>query len=175
MFSYHPTVILRHKKENLKKCSLRGLEKVPEFHFFTYPKGTLPDVNNYLILDIEAKEELSLNDAHCGLLLIDGTWRYAEKMIGHLTSPLNKRRLPSGFITAYPRKQTLCPFPEEGLASVEALYIAYKLLGRDVEGMLDDYYWKELFLNRNKLMLSKSLTNKLDGLLFRGLGVIITS
>lgn len=155
MFSYHPTVILRHKKENLKKCSLRGLEKSEEFQFFTYPQKTLPNLNNYLILDIEATQELSLEDAHLGLVLIDGTWKYAEKMIADLPNPLIKRSLPKGFLTAYPRKQTLCPFPTEGLASIEALYIAYKLLGRKVDGLLDDYYWKEPFLTKNELILSK--------------------
>jgi pre-rRNA-processing protein TSR3 len=35
------------------------------------------------------------------------------------------------------------------LASIEAIYIAYWILGRDVTGLLDNYHWKDLFLQKN--------------------------
>ena len=67
---------------------------------------------------------------------------------------IEKRCIPGGFRTAYPRRQNDCPNPEEGLASIEALYIAYILMGRDPTGLLDNYHWKDLFLEKNRKLLS---------------------
>lgn len=201
MFYFSPTLILRHRKENLNKCSLRGLENRKEIQFFTYPQEKLPSLRGYLLLTLEApilrgvdsfrfdrvkalgiedlerghisqscplrdlqsasaftqvktKEInspqyiLTKEDAHLGILLLDGTWTYAKRMLDQLPKenlPVF-RSLPSHIRTAYPRKQTGCPNPEAGLASVEALYVAYKILGRETEGLLDNYYWKEKFL-----------------------------
>lgn len=139
------TVILRHRRENLKKCSLRGLEVHPDLLFYTYPVDPLPDVSNYLLLKVGAPL-LTEEDAHRGLFLIDGTWRLAQIMERQLPWKLEARSLPSHYRTAYPRKQTHCPDPNQGLASVEALYIAHLILGRSTENLLNAYYWREQFL-----------------------------
>ncbi len=150
MFLFPPTIILRHRRENLKKCSLRGLETRPDLHFFTYPKEELPSLAGYVLLTLDAPP-LSREDAHLGLFLIDGTWRYADTMFRQLKKPhlFEKRSLPSHYHTAYPRRQDDCSEPSRGLASVEALYLAYQLLGRDPAGLLDHYHWKEEFLKHN--------------------------
>lgn len=147
MQTFPPTVIIRHRKENLKKCSLRGLEPREDLLFFRYPTDQLPPVEGYLMLSLDAPP-LTVADGKHGLLLIDGTWRYAEKMTHWVEGrvPLIKRSLPTHYRTAYPRKQEDCPDPERGLASVEALYLAYKILERDTEGLLDHYHWREDFL-----------------------------
>ena len=153
---FPPTLVLRHRKENLKKCSLRGLESRNDFHFETYPLSSLPDLSGYIVLDLDAPP-LSEADKNAGLLVIDATWRYAGKMIQQLepmTRHLPKRSIPNHYRTAYPRCQQDCPNPECGLASIEAIYIAYYTLGRDVFGLLDNYYWKNEFLNKNKLIAS---------------------
>jgi pre-rRNA-processing protein TSR3 len=144
-----PTLIYRHRRENLKKCSLTGLEKKPGFHFFTYPKQTLPPLNHFIVLTLNAKV-LTKEDEGFGLVIIDGTWRLAQKMISHVEGG-HYRSLPKGFKTAYPRRQEDCPNEEEGLASIEALYIAHLILGKKTEGLLDNYYWKENFLRINHL------------------------
>jgi pre-rRNA-processing protein TSR3 len=148
----HPTIVIRHRRENLKKCSLRGLETRADFRFFTYPDCIykLPDLSSYVVLDIEG-QPLSEKDNKKGLILIDATWRLADKMTKQLTELLNvpKRSIPSGFTTAYPRRQQDCKDPSAGLASIEALYIAYKLLGHDANTILDTYYWKDQFLQKN--------------------------
>jgi pre-rRNA-processing protein TSR3 len=41
--------------------------------------------------------------------------------------------------------------PGNGLASVEALYLAYHLLGRPTEGLLDHYHWAVEFLRINNM------------------------
>ncbi|MEC7840448.1 MAG: hypothetical protein VX777_10460 [Chlamydiota bacterium] len=152
MQTFPPTVVLRHRKENLKKCSLRGLESLEDFLFFTYPRDLLPDLNGFILLDMDAPA-LSQADCDRGLFVLDGTWRYAQKMYEN-TSGLDvlvKRSIPSHYKTAYPRKQEDCPDPERGLASIEAIYISYFIMGRDTEGLLDQYHWKDRFLEINNL------------------------
>lgn len=150
MQTFPPTIIIRHRKENLKKCSLRGLESRDDLHFFRYPTDPLPPVEGYMMLALDAPP-LTAADHECGLLLIDGTWRHAERMTAWVEgkASLMKRSLPAECRTAYPRRQEDCPDPERGLASVEALYLAYTLLGRHTEGLLDHYYWRDEFLRIN--------------------------
>ncbi|NGX62797.1 MAG: hypothetical protein KR126chlam6_00197 [Candidatus Anoxychlamydiales bacterium] len=148
----YPTIIIRHKKENLKKCSLRGLEKRENICFYSYPlKNELPDFSNYFLLEMNAPE-LKAQDQDKGILLIDSTWKYLAKILKILPENIEKRSLPKNYISAYPRKQTMCTDPIRGLASIEALYLAYMLTKRDITGILDNYYWKEQFLSINKLL-----------------------
>ena len=146
MSSFLPTIILRHRKENLKKCTLRGLEVRGDMQFFTYPKDSLPKLTNYISLDLDGPP-LSPEDNSYGLFLIDATWNYAKVMAKTLPHPIITRSLPAHIKTAYPRRQTDCADPTRGLASIEAIYIAYSLLGRDTTGLLDSYHWKEQFLS----------------------------
>ena len=154
MQTFPTTVILRHRRENLKKCSLRGLEEREDCDFYTYPKHQLPDLTGYILLSLDAPP-LTKEDAEHGLFILDATWRHAATMHKQVAqkSGLIKRSLPSEWRTAYPRRQEDCPDPERGLASVEALYIAYTILGRDTAGLLDHYYWKESFLEINDSLL----------------------
>lgn len=55
-------------------------------------------------------------------------------------------RLPDGVKTAYPRVSKIADNPDGGLASVEALYLARRLLGDDDPTLLDAYYWRDEFL-----------------------------
>jgi len=125
--------------------------------FFTYPKDLLPDLSSYILLTIHAPP-LTATDNMYGIFLIDATWKYAQTMFQQLEKPplFQERSLPNGFHTAYPRRQEDCSDPTRGLASVEALYIAYRILGRDATGLLDHYYWKEAFLKNNETLI-KSL------------------
>ena len=147
-----PTIILRHRRENLKKCSLHGLEQRTDIRFYTYPKDALPSLNNYILLTLNAPP-LSAEDASSGIFVLDGTWRHSETMFQQLSLPhlFKCRSIPPHFQTAYPRRQEDCSEPTRGLASIEALYIAYHLLHRPVEGLLDHYYWKNSFLYKNSL------------------------
>ncbi len=153
MQPFPPTVVIRHRLENLKKCSLRGLETRSDFVFLTYPYSLLPNLQNYIILTLNAPS-LTLEDAPHGLLILDATWRYAKKMI----KPLEQqpqflyRSLPTHYRTAYPRRQQDCPDPERGLASIEAIYLSYQILQRETQGLLDAYYWKEQFLYINQII-----------------------
>ena len=145
-----PTLILRHRRENLKKCTLTGLEKRADCLFLTYPQDPLPDLTSYCLLKVGAPP-LTLADNTKGVFLIDATWRLAQIMEKNLKVAIAVRSLPPHYRTAYPRRQTDCPNPQEGLSSLEALYLAYLILGRSVEGLLDHYHWKDAFLCRNAL------------------------
>ncbi|OGN61672.1 MAG: hypothetical protein A3F40_03820 [Chlamydiae bacterium RIFCSPHIGHO2_12_FULL_27_8] len=147
-------LILRHKKENLKKCSLKGLEKDSRFIFLTYPKDTLPDLSDYLLLKVDGEKELSVEDSNKKIFLIDSTWRYLDKILKTISQNIQTRSLPKNFVTAYPRVQTGCIDEERGLASIEALYISFFLTKKDYKGLLDNFYWKEKFLELNRVRLS---------------------
>lgn len=133
------TIIWRHRKERLSKCSLHGLEGREEIQFFSYPDEKLPEMEGFVLL---APDGDPLQSAE-GILLLDGTWRYAAKMEAAAPN-LPHRSLP-GWKTAYPRRQD----EKAGLASVEALFAAYHILGWDEGGLLDHYHWKERFLEIN--------------------------
>ncbi|CRX38410.1 DTW domain-containing protein [Estrella lausannensis] len=143
-------IIIRHRRENLKKCSLRGLESRSDLRFFTYPRDQVPDLTGFLLLSFEGKP-LSTEDRDRGIVVVDGTWKLAQAIYKNTPSlhQLEKRSLPLHFITAYPRRQDDCDDPDRGLASVEALFIARTLQGRDSSGLLDHYHWKEKFLTLN--------------------------
>lgn len=147
-----PTLIVRHRRENLQKCSLRGLEGREDLKFFAYPfQSNALEVKRHVMLVMEGAPLLTSSDAEFGILLIDSTWRYLPKIVRAIDERAfcEKRVLPFGHRTAYPRKQEECVDKERGLASIEALFIAYHILGRNVEGLLDNYHWKEDFLKKN--------------------------
>ncbi len=143
------TIIFRHRKENLKKCSLQPLIGRPDLRFIPYPlKAEIQIPPNTFLLSFDGPP-LTPEDNDANLILIDATWKLAahmEKGLAPLISHLPKRSLPPSARTAYPRRQTDCADPERGLASIEALYLAYVALGRSTEGLLDHYYWKGQFL-----------------------------
>lgn len=154
------TIVVRHRKENVKKCSLRYLEERQDFIFYSYPLKDPLVLKNHFVLTLEAPP-LSKKDLHLGIFLLDATWRYAAQMGKKLLShPSICRSIPPEFRTAYPRYQTDCPNPMQGLASVEALYIAYSILERDTTGILQHYYWKEKFLEINAEAFQKVLKQK---------------
>jgi pre-rRNA-processing protein TSR3 len=142
-------VILRHKRENLKKCSLTGLEERTDMAFYSYPKQHLPHYCDFVLLSMDAPV---LEGNEKGIYLIDGTWKLAEKMEKTLPFTPQRRSLPP-FKTAYPRKNTACSDETRGLASIEALFIAYLILGWDVTGLLDQYRFKETFLEKNSSLI----------------------
>ena len=140
------TVIVVHPRERRAKCSVEPLRGRPDFHFFTFPHPVTVDISNYVQLGIGGPV-LSEKDAFSGLLLLDGTWRLASKMAPFYRH-VPVRSLPL-IKTAYPRKSSVYEDPDAGLATIEALYAALKILGRDTSGLLDKYHWRQQFLELN--------------------------
>jgi pre-rRNA-processing protein TSR3 len=142
------TIIVRHPKENPKKCSVLPLKGRADIHFLTYPAQFLPSLEGYIRLAAEGPP-LSRADSDSGILLLDGSWRWADAMTAAFAQ-VPPRSL-SGYQTAYPRVSKLGTDPANGLASIEALYLAYHILGRPSEGLLEHYHWAKDFLVRNGL------------------------
>ena len=142
------TIIVRHPKENPKKCSVLPLRGRADLRFYTYPVTTLPPLDGYVRLAADGPP-LSSADQDAGLLLLDGSWRWAGAMTAAFAH-VPPRSL-TGFRTAYPRASKLGTDPDNGLATVEALYLAHHLLGRPTEGLLDHYRWAADFLALNGL------------------------
>lgn len=141
-----PTILLIHPKENRAKCSLEPLRGRPDLRFVNFTKHAALELTGYVRLSVEGPP-LSEADAAAGILLIDGSWRHAARM--HERFAAVPPRSLAGFRTAYPRTSKLFTDPPAGLASVEALYIAYRILGRPTAGLLDDYRWRDEFLRQN--------------------------
>ena len=146
--AFPPTVIVRHTHENPRKCSILPLRNRSDVVLLNYPLKDRPSLAGYLRLAAEGPE-LSADDAESGLLLLDGSWRWAGKMTRDF-SDVPSRSL-RGWCTAYPRVSRLGTDPANGLASVEALFAAYHILGRPTEGLLDHYRWSKQFLLANSM------------------------
>src|SRR5581483_7160041 len=152
----HPvTIIVRHPKENPKKCSVLPLKARADLRFHGYPvKEPLP-LEGYVRLAAEGPP-LSAADHDRGLLLLDGSWRWAGAMTAAFAD-VPPRSL-HGYRTAYPRSSKLGTDPDNGLATVEALVVAYHILGRPLDGLLDHYHWSATFLTLNGLGASEQRT-----------------
>ena len=172
IMAFPPTVIVRDGRENPKKCSIVPLRGRPDLIFLSYPANLqrplpeefesrkpdfdfrISDLDGYVRLAPDGPE-LSPADAGSGLLLLDGSWRRAEAMI-RAYQHIPPRSL-TGYRTAYPRVSKRGTDPSNGLATVEALFLAYHILSRPTTGLLDHYRWAEEFLRLNNLLRPESL------------------
>lgn len=155
MNTYPDTVILMHRGESPKKCSVAPLRGFAGLNFIRYPmKRDLPSLTGYVRLGI-SEDILTPADAAKGLLLLDANWRHAEAM-EKAVEHLPVRGLPP-LKTAYPRVSGYGTDPKEGLATVEALYAAWLIQGRPVKGLLDHYHWKDPFLRLNQETLEAAM------------------
>jgi pre-rRNA-processing protein TSR3 len=143
-----PILIVRHPAESPRKCSVYPLRGRPGVTFLSYPVAHPPDLSGYVRLAAEGPP-LSAADAGKGILLLDGSWRWAAAMTRDFEH-VPPRSL-AGWKTAYPRVSKLGTDPDNGLASIEALFLACHLMGLPTEGLLDHYRWAAAFLEVNGL------------------------
>lgn len=143
---FPPTIIVVHPREKRSKCTVEPLRGRDDFVFWTFPDRGPESLDGYVRLVVEGPE-LSEQDQKRGLLVLDGTWRLAHRMEKFFYA-LPPRSLPPTK-TAYPRLSRIAPDPAGGLATIEAIYAAYRQLGRPCEELLDHYHWAAEFLARN--------------------------
>jgi len=153
-----PTVIVVHPRENRAKCSVEPLRTVPGFEFWTFPKRGPQSIDGYVRLGIGGPL-LTAADRARGLLLLDGTWRLAEKMERDYTAVPVRSLLP--WQTAYPRVSKVYADPTAGLATIEALFAAHAQLGLDTSTLLNQYRWGDQFLAMNAEWLARCGTTGL--------------
>jgi pre-rRNA-processing protein TSR3 len=145
---YPVTYIIRHTHENPRKCTILPLKGLKDLVFLMHPVLQRPDLAGYIRLAADGPE-LTEADVGSGILLIDASWRWAHSMTRqYLDVP---PRSLHGYRTAYPRVSKHGTDPDNGLASVEALFLAYRILRRPTEGLLDHYRWAAEFLEINGL------------------------
>ena len=135
--------MIRHKKENFKKCSLTPLEHRDDISFFL-SADLVYDVTDQIVLTVDAPL-LSEKDQGT-LVLLDATWRLLPQLKSCLLGRPIYRSLPRDLVTAYPRRSSDGSDPSNGLASVEALFVARLIMGDRDESLLSQYYWKDEFL-----------------------------
>lgn len=140
-------VIIRHPKERKSKCSLQPLRHRQDLRFYTARPGFTFDASGMILLTPDAPV-LSSSDNHLPLLVLDSTWRLLPGLMEKISGKPVLRSLPETLKTAYPRVSKTWPDPIRGLASVEALYAARRLQGRSGDGLLDQYRWREAFLEQ---------------------------
>lgn len=146
-------LIYRDPRESARKCSLTPLRGLPGVRFVNYHHGRRCEAGAGVLLDPEG-EPLTAADRGQDLVLIDCAWRRVAKLRRTLDGDLRPRRLPQ-LETAYPRRSKTFPDARWGLASVEALFAATVLLGAPRPELLDEYPWRERFLERNAARLGR--------------------
>lgn len=139
-----PVTVIRHPRERVSKCSLRHLHDRPEFTFHKATKGFQFDASGYLLLALDAPQLTAADRGH-PLLVLDSTWRRLPELESCVSGNPLRRSLPN-VATAYPRTSRVYEDPPGGLASVEAVYLAKRILGEDDVTLLDGYHWKQQFL-----------------------------
>ena len=144
---FPPTVVIRHPHEKPEKCSIWPLRHRADFLFLIHPVKVRPALEGYIRLAADGPE-LSGRDAELGLLLLDSRWRRLGPMSRQILDV--PARSLHGYRTAYPRRSKVFDDPENGLASVEALFVAYQILGRPTDGLLEHYRWADEFLRINR-------------------------
>ncbi len=145
-----PTHIVVHPKERRAKCTVEPLRGDSRFVFHRFPHRP-KDLCEYVRLGLGGPL-LTADDAGFGLLILDGTWRWTAQMEREFAE-VPVRTLPL-MQTAYPRTSKLFEDPAAGLATIEAVYAALRILGRDTSGVLDHYSWRDEFLARNSAVFA---------------------
>src|SRR5262245_25143472 len=136
-------LIVHDPREPARKCSLTPLRGMAGLRFVPARPGERIDVGRRIWLQPEG-DELGPADRGLGFLLIDCTWRRLPKLARCIDGRPVRRRLPR-LVTAYPRRSKIVPDPEDGLASVEALYAALALLGAPRPALLARSRWRAGF------------------------------
>jgi rRNA small subunit aminocarboxypropyltransferase len=147
MSAGRPTIIIVHPKERRSKCTVLPLRGREGFVFWKHPRRGPELTGEYVRLGFGGPE-IGPDDAGRGLLILDGTWRLAAAMERDFAD-VPVRSLPE-LRTAYPRVSKTRDDPHGGLATIEALFAAYFLSGRETEGLLDEYHWADDFLEANR-------------------------
>ena len=134
-------------REPSAKCSIAPLRGAAGLRFVSLRGATRFDAGRRIWLHPDG-DELGPADRGADLLIVDCTWRRLSKLSKRIDGTLRRRRLPK-LVTAYPRRSKLAPDPEDGLASVEALYAAVALLEAPRPKLLAGYRWADAFLAAN--------------------------
>ena len=153
-------LIVVRRGEDPRQCTVRPLRGTPGLDFLPYPLRRQPDLSRHLLLAPDAPP-LAPADAGRPLLLLDASWRHAATM-RKAVEPVEARSIPSGWLTAYPRRSKIHADPDTGLATVEALYAALCTLGLRDDALLHRYPWRDAFLDLNRERIKPIVPRKFN-------------
>ena len=154
-----PTIFVVHPKERRSKCSVEPLRGRDGFVFWKFPRRGPEPLDGYFRHGLGGPQ-LTTADAPNGLLILDGTRRYAATMErDYANIPI---RSLGPWQTAYPRTSKLFEDPAAGLATIEALVAAYAQMGRPMDGLLDRYQWRDDFLKKNSNLILSAESHPTD-------------
>ena len=154
-----PVTVIYHPKERWSKCSLRHLRSRDDIKFYKAGTNFTFEAHGFILLHPDAPP-LRATDFGPPLLILDCAWRLLPSLERCLVGNPLCRSLPPEVKTSYPRKSKIFSDPENGLASVEALYLARKILGHDDPTVLEGYTWKEQFLTQKALYGGTTSANR---------------
>lgn len=145
-----PIKIIRYSRVDKKQCSLTALEGRADLKFHNEKAIGKVDFNGCVLLHPDGVE-LSEADKDKSIILVDAHWKKAMKIVTQLEENYElERRGITGFSTAFPRTKGLKGDPVNGLRSCECLWVVKKLLGERDDSLLENYYFREEFFERNK-------------------------
>lgn len=149
--------VLVDRVESRKKCTILPLDDRPDFVIKRFSRGKpLPPITADLFLHLQGAplDELARAGALAGvrsLGLLDCQWGRCEAILREGRAVLPRlARIPEGFESAYPRQSRSGLDPDDGLASIEALFVAAAFLGHWDVTLLREYHFGDAFLVANR-------------------------
>ncbi len=147
--------VVIEKSETPNKCTIAPLSNRHDFKLIEIKgPGVFGPLKANVLLHHEGKCLTSFADsknAIQGIAAIDCVWRRLDQHMTRLTGVLPElARIPEGFVTAYPRKSFHDLDPTDGLATIEAIFIASAMLGNWDVSLLSEYYFGSEFIKLNE-------------------------
>jgi pre-rRNA-processing protein TSR3 len=140
------------RAERPQKCSILPLEGRSDFDVRRFERGkpiAALGADVLLHIDGEPLDAMDLS-AVKSLAFVDCHWRRCGGIVQQIDRPLPRlARIPAGFKTAYPRRNKDDKDPPDGLATIEAVYIAAAFCGVRDDTLLARYHWGAEFLQLN--------------------------
>lgn len=141
------------RAERPQKCSILPLEGREDFHIRRFDRGRpIAALQAELLLHIdgESLDKIDVRGVQ-SIACVDCHWRRCSSIVRMIEAPLPRLvRIPPGFKTAYPRRNKHEQDPPEGLATIEAVFIAAAFCGIWDPSLLARYHWRVEFLTMNQ-------------------------
>jgi pre-rRNA-processing protein TSR3 len=147
--------------ERPSKCTVAGLTHRQDFAFKVVGQDQLTTpLRSDVLLHTEGpsidQTELFQSKLCQSIAVIDCNWKRVDEIMALVPEPIPpKVCIPEGFITAYPRRNKEGSDPSQGLATIEAIFIAAALMGTTDYSLLKEYYFGADFLRINKNCFEK--------------------
>lgn len=145
--------VLVDRAETANKCTILPLAARQDFEILRFePNQRLKPLTGDLLLHpegvpLDRKEHAGVRK----ISAVDCTWKKLTRFVKRIDGPLPALgRIPDGFVTAYPRRNKKDLDPDQGLATIEALFIASAFAGHWDESLFSRYHFGREFLHLNR-------------------------